>query len=113
MTTETEDFQIISDTPYTTKISGILRLPSPLAYEKPFITISEGIKNCNNQTYTIDLINLTFLNSSGITALARLIINARQCEQKLCFIGNENIPWQQKSLNNLKKLWSGISIILK
>ena len=106
---KSDDFKIVSNKEFS-KISGILRLPSPLAYEKHFENIFEQLKNCENNIYIIDLTQLNFLNSSGITALARIIIQARQYDQAVEFQANDDSAWQKKSLANLKKLWTGISV---
>jgi hypothetical protein len=53
-------------------ISGVLRLQSPLIYDELFAGIRKRIES--GTVLTLDIANVSFLNSSGITALARLII---------------------------------------
>lgn len=116
MLVETEDYVIDCQGKAKAVLSGILREPNPTVYDKLFKDIITGISKLKNpkQTFTIDFNNLTYLNSSGITAIARIIMHARNTEVPMKMVGNKNIPWQAKSLVSLKKLWENhITLELK
>jgi len=54
---------------------------------------------------TVDVKALEFLNSSGIAMLSKFVIQARGLEgTSVRMLGDAGIPWQGKSLNNLKRL---------
>lgn len=110
---------IINDDDYTisidesaTKLEGTLRLPSPSSYDEPFAHIREELEQAS-ETYIVDTTELEFLNSSGITAMARLFMHARKVNKPIKLVGNKDIPWQTKSLVSLKKLWDKIDVELR
>lgn len=54
---------------------------------------------------TLNLCQLEFLNSSGISILSRFVIKVRgQSETTLMLQGSEAIIWQKRSLRNLQRL---------
>ena len=54
---------------------------------------------------TLDLRELKFLNSSGINVISKFVIKARQATNVAMTIrGSNSIPWQSRSLVNLKRL---------
>jgi hypothetical protein len=56
-------------------------------------------------TATMDLRRLEFLNSSGINHLFKFAVKLRnQTPTELVVLGSSEIPWQQKSLKNLRTL---------
>lgn len=67
----------------------------------------------NSDTLTMDFRQLEFLNSSGINSISKFVIAARK-EGKigLDVKGNKAIYWQQKSLQNLQKLWAKVTITI-
>jgi hypothetical protein len=110
MIIQTEDYKIEYIENEKAILSGELRLPSPTSYEQPFTHIKDQLENTNIKTYSIDLSNLTFLNSSGITALARIIILARNKEVPMSLIIKDDIPWQKKTITSLIHLWDQVEI---
>ncbi len=109
MEIKTEDYSIESVDNTKSVIAGILRLTSPAAYEKDFEHIQKGITD-SSTGYTVDIANVNFMNSSGITALSRLVLLARQGNKSLTLVINESIPWQKKTISSLKKLYEKLEI---
>jgi hypothetical protein len=61
----------------------------------------------------LDLRELDFLNSSGITMFSRFVIEARDhIGINLQFIASEAVPWQARSLKNLQRLMPSLNICL-
>ena len=110
MIIKTDDYSIDCSNKTLSKLTGTLRLPSPLSYDEPFQSIKDHITAAKD-AYTIDLTELKFLNSSGLTALARLIMLARKEDTPLVLVGSEGVPWQMKSLNSLTKLWAKTTVV--
>jgi hypothetical protein len=62
---------------------------------------------------TMDFHQLEFLNSSGINSISKFVIAARKEDRiGLAVRGNKDVYWQQKSLSNLQKLWSKVTIAI-
>ena len=89
--------------------TGTMRLDSPRAYEAVFQAIIKEIDETTD-VYELEVKELSFLNSSGLTAMARVFIHAREENKPLRIIGSIDIPWQKKSLSSLQKLWSRIEL---
>lgn len=65
-------------------------------------------------TLKLDLTGLEFLNSSGINVIAKFVIAVRNLSTvALTVRGCKKIPWQGKSLPNLKKIHPGIALIIE
>lgn len=108
---DNDDYKIEFTATDYVSVSGVLRLQSPLIYDELFAPIRMKIES--GIVLTIDLANVSFLNSSGITALARLIIVARSKDVGLNIIGRDSVPWQKKSIVSLKRLWPKLEIKLQ
>lgn len=60
---------------------------------------------------TLNLRQLEFLNSSGISVLSRFVIKARnQAQTALIVQGSETIIWQKRSLKNLQRLMPAMEL---
>ena len=104
----TEDFVIDTSAPDRARLSGVLRLASPADYEERFEPMRRGLTT--SASYTIDLAQVRFLNSSGITSLSRLMLLARSQQKDLTLVGSEAVSWHAKTLTLLKRLYDRLDV---
>lgn len=89
----------------TVVMTGSMRLQNLAAYEEIKKVLKEGIEGTDGQL-TIDIQNLNFMNSSGVTTLSLFLIDARNKKfTPVRILGSAKISWQMKSVMNFKKLW--------
>jgi hypothetical protein len=93
-------------------LEGILRLGGTTEYA-PIEELLDKVLATNPPTITLDVRALNFLNSSGINVLYKFAIATRKKgELQLIVRGSKSIPWQGKSLPNLKKFNQNFEMIL-
>lgn len=89
----------------TIHFEGTMRLSGTEAYA-PIQALMAEVLSSAKTGITLDLTGLEFLNSSGINLLAKFAIDVRnQQTMALTVLGASRIPWQPKSLPNLKRLF--------
>jgi hypothetical protein len=94
----------------TIAIEGSMRLANLSEYEVVGDFLSKVSLEANDHL-TIDLRNLQFLNSSGITTFSMFILSCKKHgKPKLKVLGSDQISWQKKSLRNFKKLWDDVEV---
>jgi len=107
-----EEFTIdFNESTRTVLFKGTIRLQTGEDYS-PIVDLMHKAGQANaGQVLVLDFQQLTFLNSSGINAISKFVIASRK-EDKLTLkvVGNKDIYWQQKSLQNLQKLWPKVQI---
>ena len=108
---EGEDYSVELDSGKNTVIfSGELSLGGPKEYN-PIKDLLESLAQKEPDNMTINLQNLSFLNSSGISMLSKFVISLRKKKKlQLIVLGSEGIPWQKKSLKNLQKFLPGLKL---
>ncbi|MEM8639203.1 MAG: hypothetical protein AAGG51_10365 [Cyanobacteria bacterium P01_G01_bin.54] len=94
----------------TVKFQGKLALTGA----KDYMPISNLLHDAVAQTpdgMTLDLRELSFLNSSGISMLSKFVLGLRkQAELQLVVLGSNRMSWQSKSLKNLQKFLPSLKL---
>ena len=94
----------------TVSFQGTLRLRGLNEYD-PIAQLLDDVVDTKPAKITLDLRGLQFLNSSGINVLFKFVIKIReQGQSKLVVIGSKQVPWQEKSLQNLQRLMAGVQL---
>ena len=84
-------------------VRGVLRLESVDSYDLLFgparacLALPQG-------NYTLDVSGVSLMNSSGIRALANLVMLAKQHGATLVILGSEAVAWQRKTMASLSAL---------
>jgi hypothetical protein len=109
---ETVEYKVLYD-PVAQKIawSGVVRLR-----EEEYQLIAELLEKAANsqaEEITVDLRELSFLNSGGINILSRFLLKVRNHQtSNLTILANQAHAWQRKSLRNLQRLMRGVKMDL-
>ena len=93
----------------TVKMSGTLRLQGREQY-KPIFDLLMDSASWREEKLTIDMRELIFLNSSGISAISLFIIEMRKINKPITITGSSIITWQSKSLKNFQRLYEQVEI---
>jgi len=109
----TEEAVLLFDEINTAKLEGSLRLANLKEYDLVLDFLHE-VANKSPEKIVLDLTDLRFLNSSGITTLSMFILEKKKSlKPKITVLGSNKIPWQDKSLSNFNKLWTEVQIIIE
>jgi hypothetical protein len=91
---------------------GALRLCGTEDYAPILDMLKETLINPTTPI-VLDLRQLDFLNSSGITMLSRFVMEARSHEGiDIQVLASEAVPWHARSLKNLQRLMPTLTIRL-
>lgn len=90
---------------------GTLRLQGRQEYEKIQKILSFAARKSAN-ALEIDMRQLRFLNSSGISTFSLFIIDMRRVGKRITITGSKSIAWQVKSLVNFRRLYDQVTINL-
>jgi hypothetical protein len=100
----TKDFSRIS-------FVGTLRLQGRQDYEKIHRMLRYAAER-SGENLEMDLRQLQFLNSSGISTLSLFIIEMREIGKNITITGSKGSAWQAKSLSNFRRLYEKVIINL-
>jgi hypothetical protein len=90
---------------------GVLRLASPAAYEPVFAPVRAQM--AAKRAATVDISDVTFMNSSGIRALASIVLLANADGVTLGIVAREAIPWQRKTIASFRAISPALQIDLR
>jgi hypothetical protein len=111
MESKTNDYRVWTDGA-TIHYEGTMRLSGVEAYA-PILEIMDAVLASNPPSVTLDLTELEFLNSSGINLLAKFTIEVRKRSSVGMLVkGSTRVPWQSKSLPNLKRLYPALDLVI-
>jgi hypothetical protein len=92
---------------------GAISLGGPKQYA-PIVNLLNESADLDPRTLTINLKELEFLNSSGISTLSKFVVGMRKKRgTQLIVLGSKKMPWQSKSLKNLERLLPGLKLVLE
>lgn len=98
---------------FTVYFNGSIRLWDPVDYEKIRRFLLD-VYELEQPKLLLDLTQLEFLNSSGISMLCKFIFDVKQANKcPVGMIGSEAILWQKKSLTNLQKIWDQLELEIR
>jgi hypothetical protein len=108
-----ESFEIrLEEQNSTVLFKGALRLNGTEDYA-PILDMLKETLVSPSKPIVLDLRELDFLNSSGITMLSRFVIEARDhAAVDVQVLASEAVPWHARSLRNLQRLMPTLSIRL-
>jgi anti-anti-sigma factor len=108
----TEDFSFRFDPDSGTLFSrGFLRLEGVTEYQPLMDMMLKAVEAC--PTLVLNLEELEFLNSSGISMLSMFVVKIREREGvQFTLRGSAKILWQTKSLRNLQRLMPALKLEL-
>ena len=92
-------------------LKGVLRLPTPSAFDGVFAPLFDRI--ARSERLRVDLCSVTFMNSSGIRALASLVMKAKASGVQMDLIGCATVPWQRKTLASLAAISPELKVHIK
>lgn len=111
-----ESFEVRLEDNSTVFFKGSLRLRGTEDYAPILDMLKETLQETSRSqasAIVLDLRELDFLNSSGITMFSRFVMEARNhAGIDLHFVASEAVPWQARSLRNLQRLMPALNIRL-
>lgn len=111
MEIKTDDYRVwYEPETATVKFEGLLR-ESDLTDYKPIEQFLDEVIAQEVPTITMNLKELEFLNSSGMSVLSRFVIGVRKKKTvELVVKGAKGVPWQGKSLGNWQRLMPTLTL---
>lgn len=111
MEIKTEKYYICYDRETATvTFSGSLRLSGPEEYQ-PITQLLSDVADTQTEKIILNLQQLEFLNSSGISMLSKFIIEMRKKSGvQVAVQGSKCVAWQGKSLKNLQRLMPALVV---
>ncbi|HEY9704849.1 MAG TPA: hypothetical protein V6C58_20580 [Allocoleopsis sp.] len=109
-----EDYQVeYNSTSEMIEFKGHISLGGPKEYA-PIVNLLNKVADLELPIMTLNIKQLAFLNSSGISMLSKFVLGMRKKKgTQLIVLGSKKIPWQYKSLKNLERLLPGIKLVVE
>lgn len=97
----------------TVYFQGEIALGGPKDYA-PIVNLLNEVAALEPKIITLNVKELAFLNSSGISMLSKFVLGMRKKKgTQLVVIGSKKMPWQGKSLKNLERLLPGLKLVVQ
>jgi len=111
MNIQTEDYTVwYEPTTATVNFTGLLR-ESLINDYKPIEELLDQVMVKELPLITMNLQQLEFLNSSGMSVLSRFVIRVRKQKiTQLTVKGSTQMPWQEKLLSNWQRLMPTLKV---
>jgi hypothetical protein len=107
-----ESFEVQLVDHSTVSFKGALRLSGTDDYA-PILDLLKETLSTSAVPIVIDMRELDFLNSSGITMFSRFAIEARdRAGAGVQVLASEGVPWHARSLKNLQRLMPSLKVVL-
>lgn len=112
MEIKTDDYSIWFDPDSSTLFfRGFLRLDGMEAYKPIMELLLQAVEQSSH--FNLNLCELEFLNSSGISMLSTFVVRVREKGSiQLVLQGSKQVLWQTKSLKNLQRLMPSLKLEL-
>ncbi len=109
-----DDYQVQYDsTSAIVDFKGEISLGGPKDYA-PIVNLLNQVADLEPPVITLNLKELAFLNSSGISMLSKFVLGMRKKKgTQLVVLGAKKNPWQSKSLKNLERLLPGLKLVVE
>ncbi|MBW4635299.1 MAG: hypothetical protein KME30_26415 [Iphinoe sp. HA4291-MV1] len=109
-----DDYQVQYDpASATVYFKGEIALGGPKDYA-PIVNLLNQVAALEPPTIQLNLKELAFLNSSGISMLSKFVLGMRKNKgTQLIVLGSKQTPWQKKSLKNLERLLPGLKLVVE
>jgi hypothetical protein len=92
--------------------SGTLRLQGRSEYQEIYSLLMAAAEGSEGPV-VLDIKELRYLNSSGISSLSLFIVQMRKRVKPVKIIGNSNMSWQAKSIRNFERLHPQVELVLQ
>ncbi|MBP0043893.1 MAG: hypothetical protein J7545_18260 [Roseofilum sp. SBFL] len=111
---DTKEYQVYyNPESMTIDFTGELSLNGASEYD-PIKDFLEKIADSEPPHLTLNLKELSFLNSSGISLITKFVIGLRKKPKiQLTVKGSVDVAWQSKSLKNLQKFLPNLELIVE
>ena len=108
-----DDYQVQYDPEATTVyFKGTIALGGTKDYA-PIVKLLNSVADLDPPLITLNVKELAFLNSSGISMLSKFVLGMRKKKKtQLIVLGSKKMPWQSKSLKNLERLLPGLKLVV-
>ncbi|MBO3458717.1 hypothetical protein G7B40_016165 [Aetokthonos hydrillicola Thurmond2011] len=109
-----DDYQVQYEPESTTVyFKGQITLGKPSEYA-PLVNLLNEVAASEPKNMTLNVKELAFLNSSGISMLSKFVLGMRKKKgTQLVVLGSKKMPWQSKSLKNLERLLPGLKLVVE